>query len=512
MARKWLPLAPLGMPGIWWQLNNMVPTRAGSYYPGNLFATVVTPSLGAAADYVTRAWCALVNSDAVVGYVGTLTKLREYDGVSTFTDRSRGGNYTSTVRAWNFAQFGNITLASNRADAVQFRDATTGTAFADLTAAPKATILVTQSLCVLAFDINDGAEKRNAFAASAPADYTDWSGPGAMPATPILHRPGRITAAVAFQDYVLVFKRSSVYKVWYTGNIQYKWKVQLIATGRGAWGAFDVVNCGDSVIFSGPGGAWKYDGTNWTNITEFVGEIPEATSSVFCPLSQSVIFFTGDIGSAGEPTPGYTYNLVSQCWGRWTLYRSGGTYPSAYQDMWGCRIVMGEPAALRAFVTPTDALPDLVMSIPRDLSTGTSNGAVRKSSSYYGNGATSSSMYAYVTTGVEGIGGERLTRWGLVNMSYTCSITRTIDIAPSNTEMSCSIYSGNSIDDFALDAGSTLVETVTSETAQRRFQFTKATAPFGKLKFNIPADGGYTEILDCDPKTTDAGKYNPALP
>jgi hypothetical protein len=422
-GRRWLPLAPPSTPGIWRRLVNMMPTRCGSYYAGNRFSVRATPAL-ASPGTTNRAWCALYGNDSVVGYVGTDTKLYTYDGATTFANVSKVGNYTSTARAWQFCQFGNITLASNRTDAVQYRDASAGGLFADLAAAPKANVLVTQSSQVLAFDINiGGTEYRNAFATCAPGDYTDWSGANATTNTPITHRPGKITAAIAFRDYVLVFKQSSVYKLTYTGSSTYKWRVECIAIGKGAWAPFDVVNTGEFVIFSGPGGVWKFDGATFTELTEWFGEIPYAASSWYSPRSGNVCFAGA---TSGQNTKVYAYNTVSDRWGLWLRYPTNGSAPSP--TMLNSPHFMGEPAALNALIAPTTALPDLTWVVQTDLSTG----SVWQSDVYWGLGSTTTSpaYVAFLGTGSEGIGGRRQTRFAGASPVYTVSIERSSDNAP----------------------------------------------------------------------------------
>jgi hypothetical protein len=493
MARKYQPLAPVGTPGIWTYVANMVPTRCGSYYPANVFISVATPAL-ASPGTTNRAWCALYGNDSVVGYVGTSTKLYTYDGATTFADVSRGGNYTSTSRAWQFCQFGNITLASNRVDAVQYRDASAGGLFADLAAAPKANVLVTQSSQVLAFDINiGGTEYRNAFATCAPGDYTDWSGANATTNTPITHRPGKITAAVAFRDYVLVFKQSSVYKLTYTGSSTYKWRVECIAIGKGAWAPFDVVNTGESIIFSGPGGVWKFDGATFTNITEYVGEFPYALSSWFCPLSQNVFIDTGN----GSTNATYVYNLTSDRWGvAGKTTTSSGTSGVLTLNLVPAPMLMGEPAAMRALISPTTALPDLNYAFESDLSSG--SGSVWKSSSYWGTGGSLTIGGTYICTGAEGIGGRAETAFTGADMEWTVSITRAADIGPAAGTLSCYLFTADTRESYSLVTVNTgsAADSATSSTSQNRFDF-KKTAPYAKLMFTPAYNSGYIEILDA---------------
>lgn len=476
--RKWLPLAPPDMPGVWSDLSNMLPTRSGSYYAPGMFSLTAASAPGGTPGTTLRAWCALLPSDSVTGVVGTSTKLYVTSAFTSFTDRS-GAAYTATD--WSFAQFGNITIATSRTDAVQTRDATGSSNFANASGSPpKARIVCTQSQQVLLFDLNDGAEKPDAFAACAPGDITDWSGAGATTATRILHRPGKITAAIPFRDYVLVFKQSSVYRLIYSGNSTFKWKVELIATGRGAYGKHDVVACGDVVVFRGPGGAWLYDGSRFQSITDWVGEIYNAavTASWFDSFTQNAHFFNGG---------GWAYNLVADAWGARTYQTVAGASITSYMPL------TGEPAAIRAIMgAGNNGTPDNIYVV--DLTNGTPvlTGAQQWG---VGDGSTSS----YITTGVEGQGSRGLVNFSELNPRY--SRTNSYGLAvPGDTELRLDVFTANVIDAAALSwetYGTPTQANVASSTEQRRFDI-NATAAFARFKIKAPSDSGYFEIADYD--------------
>lgn len=492
--RKVLPYAPAGTPGVWMWAFNMLPMRSGAYYPGNICATVATT--GPATPGTTlRAWCALLPADTAVGYVGTTTKLYTYDASTTFTDKSVGGGYTSTATDWSFAQYGNISLATNRVDNLQFRDASTANAFAAVGGSPpKSRIIVTQAEQVLLFDLNDGAEKPDAFAACAPGDYTDWSGAGATTATRLRHRPGGIKAAVAFRDYVLVFKRSSVYRLTYTGSNTYKWRVELIAIGRGAWGKHDVVNCGDVVIFSGPGGAWSFDGASFRPITDYYGEVntgEAAAASFYAPLSGNVFFHYASTDDA------YVYNIISDAWGQSTPQLAAAVLADGYVAL------SGEPAALQVFTSNTYTTPDVSWLINLSV-----DPCVVKTSTTWGGGSVGND--AYLISGVEGRGGDELTAFTRLHVDYTES--RTIiplaDDVPGNTEVKLDVYAANCKDDEDLNpfvvATTPVKADVVSSTEQRRFDFL-VKAGYVRFKIKLSDSSGRTEINDYSVTTKPGG-------
>lgn len=513
MTRKWLPLAPPNMPGVWFDVSKMIPDRAGAYAPqGYWIGYVSSASAPAAPGTTLRIWAGLLPA-ATVAYIGTTTKLFLWDGNTTFTDKSKGGGYTNTAVDWSFAQYGNISLATNRVDNLQTRDASGATAFADATGSPpKARIVITQAEQVLLFDLNDGAEKPDAFASSAPGDYTDWSGAGATTATRIRHRPGKITAAVAFRDYVLVFKAGSVYRLTYTGST-FKWKVELLSIGCGAWGKHDVVNCGDVVVFSGPGGAWKFDGASFTPITEWVGEVsgeyPFAGSntgpgrclgSVYSPLSGNVFFYlyAGALSSVG-----FVYNIYSDRWGYVNSF--GG----AIAD--DCRPLTGEPQAIRALLESGfvfQSYPNFGMMI--NLS-GASY-IVYHNRTFWGDsgGSTWAGDDAYLISGAEGIGGEQITEFRRFAPIYTnARYALASDVTPSDNELRLDIYQANSMDALNLNpsaTGATATQTnIASSTEQMRFDFLKSSV-YARFSLKFPKTSGYAEVQDYSVDMKPAGK------
>lgn len=470
MARKWLPRAPIDAPA-WRLVYGMIPTRSGSYYTNDVAAsTVVAPS---SPGTVLRAWCGLIADDTVKAWIGTTTKLWEYDGVTTFTDRSIGGGYTNTATDWSFAQFGNYTIATNRVDNIQVRDSSGSSAFADLGGTPpKARIVVTQSDAVLLFDLNDGAEKPNAFAASAPGDHTDWSGASATTATAIRHRPGKIRAAIAFRDYVVVFKRSSVYKLTYTGATN-KWRVECIAIGRGAWGMHDVVNTGDELVFSGPGGVWRFDGASFRSASDWFGEIPLCDGSIYAPISGNVFF--------ASPTVGFSchvYNVISDTWGRQTR-----------QTVSGAKMLTGDIAALSAIMAPTEDQPDITWFFNSGLT------LVNKNTARW-TGKASATFTAYVQGGAEGYGGDAGTHFGRLIPKWVYSLSSAAGTSPpANTGVELTAYFGETLDDGNLTffTGAT-ISARDSATSQRRFEVNR-TAPYASFKMEFEGTG-YSEIDD----------------
>lgn len=382
MSRKFLPTADTRRRDVWSSINNMIPTEKGSYQTPNCFsataATVATPGTTLAA------WVGQTAAGTAVMYCGTTLKLYTFTAAASFTDRSRGGGYTNTATKWRFEQFGNMTLATNGVDPIQVRDASGGGAFADLGGSPPTTakILVVQSNAVLAFNLNSGG---NYWAASDVGDHANWTTGEAVAATPIIQRPGPITAAVPFQGGVLVFKESSIYRMQYVGSPIY-WTVELIADGLGTTTQEQVVVCGDQVFFMGPWGAHTFDGATFRNIGEgvFTSGRTAAKASVYWPFSNSVW-----VQEATNSV--YVYNFASDAWGSFGMLKSDGTGTTALSAHY---LLTGSPASINAVgssITDANALAVDVAS--------TTNTVMRGNTQFSGSGAS-----AYVQTGFEGLG------------------------------------------------------------------------------------------------------------
>jgi hypothetical protein len=291
---------------------------------------------------------------------------------------------------------------------------------------------------------------------------------------------------------VLVFKRSSVYRLSYTGSNTYKWRVELIATGMGAWSKHDVVNCGDTVVFSGPGGAWRFDGASFRPITDYVGELGPSRASCFLPIAQNVVFIANTFGSTHFVV---AYNLVSDAWGsKFSQFVSTtallSTNTSAYT------LMTGEPAALRTFVGIATQGWDKTMLVQLS-----ANPSVLTDTLLWGFGPSGTSTRAALTGSIEGRGGRTLTHFSDLMVDWTESVDSG-SAAPVEGEMSAVISYADSQDLFVTPSSVTVAA---SSGTQRRFDF-QVTAPYARPTILIEADEGYVEVNDYSMKMVPAGE------
>lgn len=223
--------------------------------------------LGTAA--ITGAFQARTTDGTYYYYVGQTAKLWESTvGGATVTDRSKVGGYNSTDTTdgvWSFAQFGTKTLAVNKFDTLQV--ATTGsTAFADVSGAPKASIVVTvggpTSPFAMVFNYDDGTDTPDGVFWSALADYTDWTPDVATQCgnIQILEPSGPFVAAIRFRDGVLAWKDNAMFLGTYVGTPDV-WDWQCISRDIGCGGKQLVASANDVVYFADQHGIWRYDGS-----------------------------------------------------------------------------------------------------------------------------------------------------------------------------------------------------------------------------------------------------------
>lgn len=245
-------------PGVITSCSQVIPTikgMAGAPTANDVGADALAAACVGAA-LVTR----LDNNRRVIA--GTTTKLYELSG-TTWTDVSRAAAYgASADYPWRFAQFGNVSLATNAADRIQY---SSSGAFADISTAPKARIIETVAGFVMALGINDatvGGDRPDAWWCSNIYDYATWT-----PATSnqaaygyLLDTPGEIRAGKRLGSSMVVYKENSLYLGQYIGP-PVIWSWQLVASDIGALSQESVIDVGGAHLFIGRDDFWLFDGS-----------------------------------------------------------------------------------------------------------------------------------------------------------------------------------------------------------------------------------------------------------
>ncbi len=251
----------------------MIPTPKGftpgpTYQAGAGHTSLGAPSLGTFAarqNNSTRRW-----------FVGTATKLWESDNSgNSLTDRSATTYHAvDPTQTWSFCQFGDVTLASNKGDAIQQINA--GGAFAAIANAPKASIIINAGPAtapfVLAFNYNDGTDHPNGLFNSGLADYTGWTVGTNQCATLQAYEPsGAFVAAIAYRDGAIAFKENSMFEVIYSAVAATPgWSFRRIASDIGCCGKNMCVNVNDTIYFADKHGLWMYDGSYPKKLPGFI--------------------------------------------------------------------------------------------------------------------------------------------------------------------------------------------------------------------------------------------------
>jgi hypothetical protein len=254
---------------------------------------------------------------------GTATKIYELASGS-WTDVS-GATYTGGADTrWDFTQFGDATIAANRADILQ---RSTSGAFAAISGAPKAKIVYSVGGFVMALNVHDGAEKTNGWHCSAAFDDTDWTeavstqcASGLLVAT-----PGPITAGSRLGEYAVAYKTRSIYIGQYVGAPTV-WDWILVPGGEaGCIGQEAHCDIGGAHFFVGEDNFWIFDGTSPRPIGDtqvrqwfFDNSAPEhlyKTKCIFDKQQNRVwVFYPG--AGATSCDSALVYHLRSKQWGR----------------------------------------------------------------------------------------------------------------------------------------------------------------------------------------------------
>jgi len=219
--------------------------------------------------------------------VGTVGKLWEA-GSGGYTDVSRtaGGSYScGTDDLWTFAQFGNITLAGQKADFIQ---ASTAGLFATVATAPRASIVETVGQFAFAFDTTESTygNSPDRWWCSAIGDYTSWTPSIATQAASgrLIAGEGKITAAKRFGERIVAFKRNATYIGTYSGA-PFVWDWQQAQGNIGCIGKYAAVDVGTAqeprLLFMGSDNFYAFDGARHEPIGDGLRE------TVFSELSIS---------------------------------------------------------------------------------------------------------------------------------------------------------------------------------------------------------------------------------
>lgn len=252
--------------GVLTEVSMMIPTVRG--YKGA--PSLVSVSDALAAECRGAAYVLKLDSTTRL-FAGTQTKLYELSGAS-WTDVSKVGSYTGSAESvWRFAQFGDVSIAVNLADATQ-KSVSTG-AFSDLSGAPKAAVIETVGGFVMVGNYNDGSAVADGLKWSAYLDYTDWTPDVATQSGDLrlLDTAGEIRALRRLGEYAVAFKEASMF-LGINNGPPTLWGFKLVSSEIGAVSQESVVSIETALYFMSTNDIFMYDGSRPVSIGEGIRE------------------------------------------------------------------------------------------------------------------------------------------------------------------------------------------------------------------------------------------------
>lgn len=261
-------------------------------------------------------------------FAGSNSVISELTAVGTWTQRGSGYGLSEDDR-WRFAQFGDTTLATNKQNTIQ---ASTTTAFADVSSAPQAAIVETVGQFVFAFNTTDAlfGDSPHRWWCAGLGGHTIWTPSIAdQSATGVLtSSPGKITAGRRFGDAIIVFKNSAMYRGDYVGA-PIIWSFAQIPGEVGALTQEVVVNVGTPdaprLLFMGPEDFYTFDGSRPIPIgtnrikVEVYNEILRSKQEQCIALhdkNNSNVYFFYPTSDSPNPDKCVVYNYRTNQWGR----------------------------------------------------------------------------------------------------------------------------------------------------------------------------------------------------
>lgn len=243
---EWLPdLGDTNNPGAL-VATNVIPAADG-YRPYPSLQTISTNAISA---YARGAISIKSSGGTSYVYSGSATKLYVLS-TAAWTDatRSSGGDYnTATQDMWEFAQWGEMVIATNYTDDVQ-QITVSGSNFAALSGSPPKArhLAVVRDFVVLA-NINDGTERTRTIRWSGFGDETKWTtSPLTQSDSQELPGGGRIVRVIGGERGV-IFSEYGIWEMVYEGPPTV-FQFNAISTEKGAISPGGVVDAGDGVIF-----------------------------------------------------------------------------------------------------------------------------------------------------------------------------------------------------------------------------------------------------------------------
>jgi hypothetical protein len=321
----WMPDADPTQPGIIAEVENLLPTVRG-YAPDYALAnsyryTLTLPSRVFSASSFARLGLA-------PGLLfGTADNLYFADS-STLTLRSRAAPYASINEGyeWRFAQFKDVAIATTALNPMQATTNVATTNFSDLAGAPRANTLCVQRNFVIAASFLTGSwPYLDGWWCSAQEDHTDWTPDIATQAAQgrLTATSGGITRLIPYQDTVIAFKPSSMYRGVYTGPTGNTWSFPLLSKSIGLAAHDAVCEANGALYWMGNDGFYRYSGgaperiasAPWEYAKAIIKRWQNVVLSVWDPVRRCVRWYLPKPGSGNGTFLGIAYHVDTDRWG-----------------------------------------------------------------------------------------------------------------------------------------------------------------------------------------------------
>jgi hypothetical protein len=312
-------------PGVVTDCVQMVPTSRGMR---SAPAAVSISGLGALPAQCRGAAVLQKTAGTRRTFAGTQTRLYELaSGTWSGVSATYGG---SSENRWSFAAFGDVALATNDNDQLQY--STAGT-FAAVAGAPKARILVSVPNFVVALNTQDATasatygDSPDRWWCSAFQDAQDWTPSTATQCTTgrLIGGGGEITAGAQLGSGLVVYKAREMFLGQYAGPPTV-FDFQRVPGDQGCVGPEAVTDIGGAHIFVGEDNIWLYDGSRPIPISENVvrqwfyddlsAQYKYRTIVTYDRNNGRVWIYYPSTLSSGNPDSALVYHLASKRWGR----------------------------------------------------------------------------------------------------------------------------------------------------------------------------------------------------
>ena len=321
MFEEWLPDQP-GLVGTIKEALNVVPQAVG-YGP---LRTPVDYSLAASEDLNNVVAGRNPATGSTEVFAGGATKLFKLDaGDLSLDDVSKVGGYTTpTEQKWRFTQFGNVLIAANGDEILQYWTLGTSSVWADLDAsAPTARYLtVVRDFVVTGYTSATDSQKVQW---SGINDETQWTTTSTNQADFQIIPDGGSVQGITGGEFGLVLMERSIYRMSYVGTPAI-FQFDNISRNLGCFEPNSIVQYQGITYFLSDDGFYACNGTQVVGIGSekvdryFFADLDEAyaykMSATVDPIKNLVVWAYPSNGSNGNVDSLIIYNFETKRWSR----------------------------------------------------------------------------------------------------------------------------------------------------------------------------------------------------